>query len=74
MHPLTRATGWKSATDELPTEADQRRRAARLMLTPEQERELDQWLGVFNEAISGTKASEPRAKSTRPIRVASFEC
>ena len=71
-HPATRAIGWKSTTDELPTNADQRRRAARLMLTPEQERDLDQWLGVFNEAISGTKSTAPATKSKGPIRVARF--
>ncbi len=73
MHPLTRATGWKSATDdELPSEADQRRRAARLMLTPEQERDVDQWVSVITEAISGTKATAPATKSSKPIRVATF--
>jgi hypothetical protein len=60
---LTSADG-----DDLPSEADQRRRAARLMLTPEQERDLDQWVGV----ITGTKASTPARKSRAPIRIARF--
>jgi hypothetical protein len=70
----SRISAWKAATEELPTEADQRRRMARLMMTPEQERDLDQWLGVFNEAISGTKATAPAAKSNGPVRIARFEC
>ena len=64
MHAAARALNWKSATDELPTEADQRRRAARLMLTPQQERDLDQWVSVFTKAINGTKATAP-ARSQR---------
>jgi HK97 family phage prohead protease len=74
MHASTRALSWKAATAdaEIPSEADQRRRVARLMLTPEQERDLDQWLGAFNEAISGTKAKAPARKSKDPIRVARF--
>jgi hypothetical protein len=72
MNASTRALNWKAATEELPTEADQRRRAARLTMTPEQARDLDRWLGVFNESIGGTKATAPATKSKGPIRIARF--
>jgi hypothetical protein len=31
-------------------------------------------LKTLNVAIAETKASEPRTKSSKPIRIASFEC
>jgi HK97 family phage prohead protease len=72
MNPDARILSSKGATDELPTEADQRRRAERLTMTPEQQRELDRWLGVCNEAIGGTKATAPATNSKGPIRMARF--
>jgi hypothetical protein len=72
MHPAARVVSWKSTDDELTTEADQRRRMARLMMTPEQARDLDRWLGVLNESIGGTNATAPATKSKGPIRIARF--
>jgi uncharacterized protein len=66
MHPSTRALSWKSVDqDDLPSDADQKRRAASLLRTPEQEKIL---------AIADAKASEPRARSTQPIKVKTFQC
>jgi HK97 family phage prohead protease len=73
MHPNTRALSWKTALDDdVPSEAEQRRRLARFMLPAEHEKHLSRWLGEFNEAISGTKATAPATKSKGPIRVARF--
>jgi hypothetical protein len=45
---------------------------ARLMMTPEQQRDLDDWLGVFNQSIGGTKATAPATKSKGPVRLERF--
>jgi HK97 family phage prohead protease len=75
MHPAARVVSWKSADDELPTERDQRRRLARLMLS---DQAIDRDLAAIKAAWDDNRhllgTSKPRAKSTAPITIKTFEC
>jgi hypothetical protein len=76
MHPSTRALSWKTALDvDVPTEADQRRRLARLMPCDQaSDRDLAAIKAAWDDNRHLLGTSKPRVKSTAPIRIASFEC
>jgi hypothetical protein len=71
MHPDTRALSWKAVfADAIPSEADQRRRLASLLLTAEQERDIASLCKVLAE----DEPSAPQRKASRPVQVARYPC